>query len=641
VQRRLAAIMFTDMVGYTSLSESDEALALHPLEEHRTLIRPFFLKHNGREIKTIGDAFLVEFASALEAVNCAVEIQKVLRDVNYGRPSERKMLLRIGIHLGDVIHSKDDVYGDAVNVASRIESLAEDGGVCLTRQVHDDVRSKFKLPLLSLGAKLLKNVSAPVEVYKIVMPWREEKIVASARLERRRIAVLPFANISRDPTNEYFADGMTEELIATMSRLQGLRVIARTSVMGYKDGQKKINEIARELDVGTVLEGSVRNVGDTVRITVQLIDSASSEHLWAESYDRELKDVLGIQTEIAKTVAAQPEVQLLSREKDMIENRQTVNPEAYTLYLKGRFYWNERTEEMNNAVSCFQKAISIDPEFAHAYSGLADCYNNLADYEWMAPSQAGPLAKDLSTKALEIDQSLAEAHASLGFTLMNHFWNFADAEREFKLAIELRPSYAPAYHWYALLFYLRRLEDARSQEELALDIDPYSRAVNTGYSLNMAILGKNEEAMDRFRQVIKLNPEFATVHAWKSMVHAWLSEYDSAIEEAEKALELEKNAFHQLVLGWVCAVAGKRVEARRILSDLMSTAGDGYMSPVWVAPVEFAFGRRDEAFRSLQKALTQRDPDLLYFRSLPWFKEYRSDPRWEQIDARLGTPQRS
>ena len=175
MQRRLAAIMFTDMVGYTSLSESDEALALHPLEEHRTLIRPFFLKHNGREIKTIGDAFLVEFASALEAVNCAVEIQKVLRDVNYGRPSERKMLLRIGIHLGDVIHSKDDVYGDAVNVASRIESLAEDGGVCLTRQVHDDVRSKFKLPLLSLGAKLLKNVSAPVEVYKIVMPWTEKQ----------------------------------------------------------------------------------------------------------------------------------------------------------------------------------------------------------------------------------------------------------------------------------------------------------------------------------------------------------------------------------------------------------------------------------------------------------------------------------
>lgn len=642
-RRRLAAIMFTDMVGYTVLSQSDEALALNLLEEQRRLVRPFFPKHNGREIKTLGDGFLVEFESALEAVVCALEIQQSLRDANSSRSPEMRILLRIGIHLGDVVHGNDDVYGDAVNVASRIESLAEDGGVCLTRQVYDNIQNKFRLPLLSLGAKPLKNVSAPIEVYKMLMPWQVEKFTATTSLDRRRIAVLPFANISRDSTDEYFADGMTEELIATMSRLKGLKVIARTSVMGYKGGQKKINEVARELDVGSVLEGSVRKVGDRVRITVQLIDSSSSEHLWAESYDRNLEDVLEIQTEIAKTVAGELQIQLLSHEKAVIERRKTVNAEAYTLYLKGRFYWNERTEEsVNKAIECFRHAVNIDPEFAYAYSGLADCYNILADYEWISPSTAGPLAKDFSTKALEIDNSLAEAHASLGVTLMNHSKDFVRAEREFELATELRPSYAAAYHWHGqLMFYLRRFEQARSRVEQAIDIDPYSRAANTALGVYLASLGRTDEAIGRFNQVIKLNPKFATAHAWKSMAHAWLSEYDLAIEEAEKALEMDGLPFHKSVLAWIFATAGKHDEAQRILDDLRRSPGDKYMSRVWIGAVEFALGRKDEAFALLQKALSDQDPDLLYFGSLPWFKEYRSDPRWEQIDAKLGTRQHS
>src|SRR3989441_4251959 len=236
------------MVGYTTLGQRNESLSLALVEEQRKLIRPILNRHRGREIKTMGDAFLVEFPSALDAVKCAYDIQRTAREYNISAPVEPRIHLRIGIHLGDVTESDGDISGDSVNVASRIESLAEDGGVCLTRQVYDHVHNKFKLPLLSLGPKLLKNVSAPVEVYKMVMPWQGEKILGSTRFDRRRIAVLPFANISRDSTDEYFADGMTEELIATMSRLQGLRVIARTSVMGYKAGQKKINEVARELD---------------------------------------------------------------------------------------------------------------------------------------------------------------------------------------------------------------------------------------------------------------------------------------------------------------------------------------------------------------------------------------------------------
>lgn len=242
--------MFTDMVGYTALGQRNEPLSLTILEEQRKLIRPILFRHEGREVKTIGDAFLVEFPNALEAVRCAYDIQRSAREFNIPLSEERRIHLRIGVHLGDVVGSGGDISGDAVNVASRIEPLAEDGGVCISRQVYDQVKNKLDLPLLSLGLKSLKNVTEPVEIFKMVMPWAEERIPPSTQFEKRRIAVLPFANISPDPQDEYFADGMTEEFISTISKIGGLKVIARTSVMGYKGESKKIDEIARELGVG-------------------------------------------------------------------------------------------------------------------------------------------------------------------------------------------------------------------------------------------------------------------------------------------------------------------------------------------------------------------------------------------------------
>ena len=285
--RRLAAIMFTDLVGYTALTQRNEALAMQLLEEHRRLVRPFFPKHNGREVKTIGDAFLVEFASALEATRCAFDIQQSLNELNSGRQEDRRVLLRVGIHLGDVIHDQNDVYGDAVNIASRIEPLASPGGICVSQQVYDQIKNKFEFPLSTLGEKTLKNVSEPVEVYRVILPW-EKKSESESSLEKTRIAVLPFTNMSSNPEEGYFADGMTEELITSLSGVRQLTVIARTSVMGYKGTTKKVREIGRELEVGSVLEGSVRKAGNKVRITAQLIDAATEGHLWAQNYDRQL-----------------------------------------------------------------------------------------------------------------------------------------------------------------------------------------------------------------------------------------------------------------------------------------------------------------------------------------------------------------
>jgi TolB-like protein/tetratricopeptide (TPR) repeat protein len=635
--------MFTDMVGYTALGQRNESLSLALVEEQRKLIRPILSRHNGREIKTMGDAFLVEFPSALDAVRCAYDIQRATREFNISLPIEKRIHLRVGVHLGDVVESPGDISGDAVNVASRIEPLAEDGGVCITRQVYDHVLNKFERPLMSLGPKALKNVSALVEVYKMVMPWEEERAASRPILDKRRIAVLPFTNISPDPADEYFADGMTEELISTMSRISGMKVIARTSIMGYKGGHKKVDEVARELGVGTVLEGSVRKAGNRMRITAQLIDSETSEHMWAESYDRELEDVFAVQSDISKTVAEALKVQLFSHERVVIDKKHMANPEAYTLYLKGRFYWNERTQQsVNKALKYFEKAAGIDPGFALAYSGLADCYNILAGFDWMAPDRAYPLAKSFSTKALEIDESLAEAHASLAVTLRNQLWDFRSAERELRRAIELRPSYAPAYHWLAgVLGCLGRIEEALSCEKLGIEIDPYSPIINTGLAYWLNVVGKTDEAMKQYRRTVELDPDYIPARIWKSEVHVNLSEYDTAIDEARKAVDIEKTPPTELNLAWVYAAAGRRDEAQSILDNVKSRAAKEHVCPVAIGTVELALGRTVEGFNSLQKALEERDDCLLDLLSEPWFSQYRSDPRWKQMYAKMGLPQSS
>lgn len=638
-QRRLAAIMFIDLVGYTAIGQRNESLSLALVQQQRGLIRPILEKYDGREVKTMGDAFLVEFQSALGAVGCAYEIQRAARDMNFSLPSDQRIQLRIGIHIGDVVESEGDISGDAVNVASRIEPLAEGGGVCLSRQVHDSVENKFDLPMESLGLRQLKNVITPLEVYKIKMPWNEE--ARAKELKKNRIAVLPLTNISRDPADEFLADGMTEELISTMSRISGLRVIARTSVMTYKTGQKKISEIASELEVGSVLEGSVRRIGDRVRVSVQLIDSQTSEHLWSESYDRDLKDVFSVQSDISKLVAESLKVQLPSFERKMLENREEVNPEAYTSYLKGRFFWSERTRDsVNTAIRYLEGTTKIDPKFAQAYSGLADCYNILADYSWMNPREAGALARDYSMKALEINDSLAEAHASLALTLMSHFWDFAAAEREIKKAIELRPNYAIAYHWYAILLYhLRRHEEAYIQEKRAIDIDPYSKVIGMGLAIGLAQIGRIQEALERFTRVIDSNPDFGPVRFWESMVLSSIGEHNKAIEEAEKAVEVGKNSDLQLNLARLYGRAGRIDEAKKTLQDVVSRSGTEYVSPVIIGSVELELGNLEEGFKWMEKGLAAHDSKLLDFGSFLWFEKFRGDARWKRIDRKIGIPQ--
>ena len=427
--RRLAAIMFTDMVGYTALTQSDESQAMQVLERHNKLLRPFFPRFNGREVKAIGDSFLVEFESALDAARCAVEIQSYLHDYNLSSKEEWKIRLRIGVHLGDVIHQRGDVFGDAVNIASRIEPIAGPEGICISEQVYDQVGNKLEHPLVKLAPRDLKNVKVAIDVFKVVMPWEEDNAPRSEKLDASRIAVLPFANMSPDPGDEYFADGMTEELIASLSGIKGLTVIARTSVMKYKAGQKGVDEIGRELNAGSIVEGSVRKAGDRIRVTVQLVNSSTEGHLWAENYDRKLDDVFLVQSDIAQRVADSMKVKLLAGEKASITKVPTKSIPAYESYLRGMMVINKLEMDLAlGAVRYFEEAIRLDPGFSAAYAALGNLYVSLAG-EIVPPREAFAKAEPLIAKALELDDSSSDAHLAEGNLAFQYHLDYQRAER--------------------------------------------------------------------------------------------------------------------------------------------------------------------------------------------------------------------
>lgn len=411
-QRRLAAIMFTDIVGYSALTQRDEALALELLEEHRKLLRPLFPQYGGTEIKTIGDAFLVEFGSAVQATRCAIEMQKTMTQRYATAPRNEQVQIRIGIHLGDIVYRDNDVYGDGVNIASRIEPLADPGGLCVSEDMARQIQNKIKEPVIKIETQQLKNIKQPVEIYKIVFSWEkqarsvapqlpigpEQKRIWRAGLEAvavfliiiagwwlfrdtataisegeiRSIAVLPLGNLMNDPEQGYFVNGMHEELITGLSKIKALKIISRTSVMPYKGANKSIPEIARELGVDVVIEGSVPRAEDRERITAQLIHGKTEEHLWAERYNRDLRDVLALQSEVARAIAEQIVITVTPEEEARLAHIRPVDPVVYELYLKGRYHLYKYTEDdLERSIEYFNQALERDTKNALAHAGLS------------------------------------------------------------------------------------------------------------------------------------------------------------------------------------------------------------------------------------------------------------------------------
>jgi len=629
--------MFTDMVDYTSMSEKNEELALTLLEDHRQLLRPVFARHGGREVKTVGDGFLVEFPSALEAVRCGLEIQQLMYRRNQGVTSEKKILLRVAVHLGDVEHRDGDVYGDAVNIASRIQSLTDPGGICITQQVYDHVRKNEEFRMVALGQNRLKNVQTPTEVYRVLPASERGEPTKTDALEPRRVAALPLAIISSDQQDEYFADGLTEEIINTLSSIPGLKVIARTSVMKYKETSKSVGEIGRELRVGTILEGSVRKAGGRLRITIQLIDVGSESPIWSQKYDRELEDVFKIQTDIAERVAEALKVQLLTENRTLIQQKAPEDIGAYVLYLRGRYHWSRRNkEDLEKAIAYFGEAIEKDPNYALAHAGMADCYTLMGRHLYLPAKEAFSKARDFANRALELNNDLAEAHTSLAAVLLIYDWEWDEAEDQFKRAILLNPNYATAHYWHSVLLQTTgRLQESVTAAEKAQVLDPLSPVIGMGVVQAYFFSGQYDKAVEECHRYLDMNPSFVVARDFLVHLHVQNGLFEEAAEEAKRLLHLSERKSEAMAhLAYVYAASGKTEEAKKQFEASVADAKFAYSNPTIFIIVSSILGDLDNAFRWAEKARESGRIALPSLRFSPDLQRFRTDPRYNLLLAK-------
>ncbi len=449
---------------------------------------------------------------------------------------------------------------------------------------------------------------------------------------------MPMANISADPNDEYFADGMTEELISRLSKMAGLRVIARTSVMKYKRTAKSIVEIGRELNVGTILEGSVRKSGNKIRITAQLVDAQTEEHLWSQDYDRQLEDVFAIQSEIAQRIARALRIRVLKAESLEIRKKATQNLDAYPLYLKGRYFLNLRTEEgLKKSIEYFEQALGKDPTYALAYTGLADCHALLALFEFRPPKDAFPKARSEAERALEIDDKLAEAHSSLGIVRFQYDWDWSLAEAEFKRAVELNPNYPTAHQFYAdYLKAMGRFEEALAEMRFAQVLDPLSLSINTGLGHVLYLSRQYDLAIEQYQKTIRLDPTYVQARLWFGRPYLQKGMYKEAIAELEQAVTLSGGSTISLaMLGHARASAGERNEVEKILEKLLERSKGQYVPSYWIAVLYVGLKDKEQALVWLERAFQDRSSWLVWINVEPRFDFLRSDSRFSSLVARM------
>ncbi|HKE40364.1 MAG TPA: tetratricopeptide repeat protein [Casimicrobiaceae bacterium] len=464
---------------------------------------------------------------------------------------------------------------------------------------------------------------------------------SSARI--RSLAVLPMESLSGDASQDYFTDGMTDALIADLGQISALRVISRTSVMTYKGIRKRLPEIARELNVDAVVEGTVLRSGERVRITAQLIKVPDETHLWAQSYEGELQDTLALQNSVARAIAEQIQVTLNPREEAALKKSKEVNPGAYEAYLKGRYFWNKRSGEgLGKAIDYFNRAIEVDPEYARAYSGLADSYALSGDWEYgiLSPQDAFDKAKTAATKALALDDNLSEAHTSLAFIQDLYDWDWVSAEKEYKRALALNPNYATAHHWYAWhLIVVGRNDEGIAELKRAESLDPLSLIISADLADALCIAHRYDESMQQSRKTIEMDPHFAVAHYQLGQALEQKQRHDEAIAEFRRAIELSGgNTTFESNLANAYAVSGRKEEATKIVEQLESRQGQGSSTDASIALIYVGLGDTDHAIIWLTKAYQARfNPSILV---RPAFDPLRSDPRFRDLLQRIGLPSR-
>jgi adenylate cyclase len=574
-KRKLTTILNADVVGYSRLMEDNEEATIKTLNTYRNSMSRLIEQYRGRVVDMTGDNFMAEFSSVVDAVKCAVEIQKEMSERNVDLTEGRKMLFRIGVNLGDIIEEEDRIYGDGVNIAARLEDLAEEGGICISGTAYDHVKNKLPFKYETLGEQVVKNIKEPIRIYKVLMEKDADDLTLDKKLElpkKPSIAVLPFVNISGDPDQEFLSDGKTEEIITGLSKIPKIFVIARNSTFTYKGKPVKVQNVSEQLGVQYVLEGSVRKAGNRIRITAQLVDAIIGHHLWADRYDRDLGDIFALQDEITMKILTALQVKLTEGEQARVFSKGTVNLEAYLKWLQAHEYWLSLNENDNTlARQIAEEAIDLDPDYAAAHTTLGWTHAMDARGGWSKSfNQSMELAEKLVKKALTLDDKLYEAHLLLGFIyLMKCQYEKAIAEQE--QAIALNPNHADNHaHLGMSLVFACKPEEAigplkkairlnpippsyyfvklgrayRIQEQYNEAITAYKKAttrnpndlfVYVDLAATYILVGNEEKAREAAAEVLKRHPKFSIKHFVNSIPFKKQSENERLINALLKA----------------------------------------------------------------------------------------------------------
>jgi TolB-like protein/class 3 adenylate cyclase/Tfp pilus assembly protein PilF len=536
VKRKLTAIFSADVKGYSRLMGEDEKETVRTLNAYKGLMTGLIQHHHGRVVDAPGDNLMAEFASVVDAVECAVEIQRELKNRNAELPENRRMEFRIGVNLGDVIEEGDKIYGDGVNIAARMESLADGGGICISGTAYDQVENKLGLGYKYLGEQAVKNIAKPVRVYRVAVPTPAAYFMTA---EKPSIAVLPFVNMSGDPEQEYFSDGITEDIITALSRLHWFLVIARNSTFSYKGKPVDVKQIGRELGVRYILEGSIRKIGNRVRITAQLINATTGAHLWAERYDRELNDIFALQDEITQSVTAAIEPKLVEAESVHFQGRSPEDLDAWDLVMRAvASFWRMTMAESEAAIDMLRLAVERYPNYAPAQSMLAFALLVSDHVGWAPSGKPYRLAANLAHRAAELDDNDPWAHLALGYLAFTA-QQTDDAVRQFKRALDLNPNFAAAY----------------------------------GY-LGWAVVfdGRHEEAIEYFQQAFRMSPHdplIAFFYAGMCAAHYFARRFNEAVEWGRKSIQQRPGFIAgQRILCASLAQAGRTEELRAAMARL-------------------------------------------------------------------------
>jgi adenylate cyclase len=635
--RQLAAIMFADIVGYTAIMQEDESKATLLRNKLENKLKQEVKDHHGTILQFMGDGAMCRFSSSTEAVRAALALQLEMQ-------APPIVPLRIGMHTGDVMMEGNTVYGDGVNIASRLETFAVPGSIFISAKVYDDIKNQKDLQTISLGKFALKNVKVPIEIFAISndgikVPEPGSLEGKGEKVKQECMLVLPFVNMSNDVDQEFFSDGLTEELISSLSKLKNIKLISRTTSMKYKNSNKDIKEISQETGAHFVMEGSVRKQGNNLRITAQFVNAVRDIHIWSETYRGTMDDIFNIQEMVAAKIVDALKIELTKDEQTILQKRYTENIEAYQLYLQGRYFWNKRDEEgLQTAIGFFEKALEKDPQYALAWSGIADTYSLMGEYTNISRRIILPKQRAAVNRALEIDDRLGEAHISLAISLMLNEWEWQKSEKEFKLGLQLSPNYSTGHHWYSeWLLFTGNTVEAFMEISRAVELDPVSPGILKDKGIFYYYTRQYDKAIDMGLMTLELHPNFSTAHRLLSLCYTEKKQFDEAIAENRLWGEFTGNALKtEVALARIYAAEGRMNEAKKIVEKINVNqfyGGNDFRS---MALVYAAMGEIDYAFEWLERSYQMNEESLCSIKIDPKLDGLRSDARYNSLLQKVG-----